>query len=124
MKETRPKGRVSLCSQVLDPFSLFDHGGTDEAFHQVCALADGVQGDDGHIRKPAQAEGQGNTDTPDKAAVKQEGDQSLAAAAQRKIGCVGIGIEGHHYGADADEASGQLPHLLCGVVKLREQAGN
>ena len=47
-------------------------------------------------------EGHGNEADPDKAAVKDESYQGLSAGAEGEIGGVGVGIEGHHDGVDAD----------------------
>ena len=74
--------------------------------------------------KPAQAEGQRYAAHPGEAAVKQEGDHGLAAGAEGEIGGVGIRIEGHHDGAQADQTGGKMPHFLCGIVNLGEYPGD
>ena len=95
-----------ILHQRLDPGAFFDHICTDGAFEQIRALADGIDGQNAKTRKAAQAEGKGHTNGPDKAAVKQECHQGLTAGAQGEIGGIGVGIEGHHYGADADQPGG------------------
>lgn len=62
--------RALLYRQILNPFALADHKGADGAFDQVHAGADGEEGDDGKVRKPAQHEGQRHAKHPHKAAVK------------------------------------------------------
>ena len=103
---------------------MLQHEGADHAFDQIRALADGIQGNDGDGGKAAETVSQGNADTPDKTAVEQEGDQSLTTAAQGKVGGIGVGVEGHHDSADADEPGGQLLHGFRCIVELGEQAGN
>ena len=42
-----------LSRQILDPFALLNHVGTQGAFDPVGGLNDEVQGKDGHVGKPA-----------------------------------------------------------------------
>ena len=114
---------ILLYSQILDPFSLLEHPGTDDAFYKIGTLTDGKQGNDGHIREPAETESQGDTDNPDKAAVKEEGDEGLTAGTEGEVGGVGVGVKGHHGGVDADEPHGQGLNLFGGVVDPGEQTG-
>ena len=97
-----PLSRFLLCRQILDPFALLDHVGTQGTCDPVGGLDDEVQGQDADACEPAQDEGQGHTDRPDKAAVEEEGDHGLTAGAEGEVGCIGVGIEGHHDAADAD----------------------
>ena len=112
-----------LYSQILDPFALAQHICTQSAFYKIRINADGIQRQNGHICETAQTEGQGNADSPDKAAVEQEGDKGLTAGTKGKVGGVGIGVEGHGAGADTDEPCGQVPNAVAGVVDSGENSG-
>ena len=79
-----------LYRQILNPLALLQHERTDGALDQVGGQADGEQGDNGKIGKPAQAVGHRHTDYPGKAAVEQEGDKGLTAGTQGKVGGVGV----------------------------------
>ena len=112
-----------LYGQILDPFALAQHVGTQNTFNKIGVQTDGIQRQDGHICKAAQAEGQGDTDGPHKTAVEQECDKGLAARAEGKIGGVGVGIERHGAGADADEPGGQMSDAVAGIVDFGENTG-
>ena len=45
--------RGGSLGQILDPFALFQHESADGTFQKIGSLANGKQGDDGKIRKPA-----------------------------------------------------------------------
>ena len=81
-----------LYRQIPDPLALFDHGGSDDTFDQIRGDADGEQRDNGKTGEPAQTVGQGNTHTPDEAAVEQEGDHGLTAGAEGEVGGVFAGL--------------------------------
>lgn len=91
--------------------------------NQVGSLTDGIQRQNGKVGKSAQAEGQGNAAHPDEAAVKQEGHHGLTAGAKGKISGVGVGLEGHTHGADADQPACQLSDFLRGVVNVGKNDG-
>ena len=117
-------GAIHLfCSQILDPFALFDHCSADEAFDQIQALTDGVQGNNGYSSESTEKKCQRNTYSPHKAAVKQEGDPGFAAGPQGEIGGMDIGVEGNHQRRDEDQLAGKGSHLVGGVVQHGECSG-
>jgi len=110
--------------EVLDPFALFDHGRTQEAFDQIRTLADDIQGKNGKSGESAETESQGDYNTPDKAAVEQEGHHGLTAGAEGKIGGIGIRIEGHHHPAYQNQLGCQVTDIVAGVVDPGEETGD
>ena len=70
-----------------------------------------------------QAVGDWNAHKADKGTVEQEGDDCLAAGAQRKVGCMQESILRHKAGCNHDEIPGKEPGFVCGVVEQREQRG-
>ena len=112
-----------LYGEVLDPLTLPEHTGTQGAFDQLQGLANDKEGNDAQTGETAQQEGHGDAAAPYKTAVEQEGDQGLTAGTEGKVGGVGVGIEGHHYGVDADQHRGQRPDILGGVIDSGEEAG-
>ena len=116
-------GAFLLLCQILDPFALLQHPCTQGAFDEVCALTDHIQRQNANTGKPAQAECKGNTESPDKAAVKDEGDHGLTAGTQCEVSGIGIGVEGHHHSGNADQLGGQNPDGVGGVVHLGENSG-
>ena len=116
-------GAYQLNSKILDPLALLEHESTDGAFDQFQRLAYDEQGQDGESSEPAQAEGDRYADTAHKATVEQEGDHGLSAGPKGKVGGVGIRIEGHHAGVDADQGTCQGTDGVGGVVQQGEQTG-
>lgn len=87
--------------------SPLDHKRADSALDKIQRQTDGEQRNNGQAGKPAQAAGHGNADPPGKTAVKQEGNEGLAAGAGGEIGGIGVSTEGHDTGVDANQVSGQ-----------------
>ena len=102
--------------KILNPGAFFQHERTDGAFEQFGTLANDKQRQDRNACKSAQAECQRHTNTPHKAAVKQEGYHSLTAGPQGKIGGIGVRAEGHDGGIDTNQLGSQLPHFVAGIV--------
>jgi hypothetical protein len=91
MRKLPTNGReLLLYCQILNPFALLDHKSAQGALDPVRSLDDEVQGQNGDAGKTAQAESERYADTPDKAAVKEEGDHALTAGAEGEVGGVGV----------------------------------
>ena len=112
-----------LFCEILDPLALLDHICAHSALDPICALTNGIQGNDANVGKPAQTESQRHTADPYKTAVKQEGDHGLTAGAQGEVGGIGIGIEGHHNSTDQNQRRCQMAHIVCSVVEQGEHVG-
>ena len=79
--------------------------------------------EDANGGKPAQAEGEGNTQRPYVAAVVQEGDPGLSAGTKGEIGGVGVGVKGKKQRRDADQFRSQTANFIRSVIYLGEDAG-
>ena len=107
----------------MDPFALLDHSTAKEAFDKIQAMAKEEHIEDANGGKPAQAEGKGNTQRPNIAAVVQEGDPSLSAGTKGEIGGVGVGIEGKKQCRNADQLRCQPTNFIRSIINLGEDAG-
>ena len=107
--------------QILDPAAFFQDPAAEQALDHVGNLADHVQGDNGQARVPAQEIGERGAAGPQEAAVKQEGDEGLAAGAEGEVSGVGIGVEKAHDGGNDDHFFRQQPDGIGGVIDLWEE---
>lgn len=97
--------------------------GAEQAFKDVRALDNQIEGQDGKGRELGKGPGQRDIKPPDKAAVKNRGDQNLTAGTKGIVSRIGIAVKGHIEGIDQDHIFGNPPNLLRGIVNSREEAG-
>jgi hypothetical protein len=110
--------------QIFDPKTFLYQPSADAALEKLCALADGIQRNDGKIREPAEAEGQRNGTHPHETAVKQECDECLTTGSQGEVGGKGIGCNGSQCRDDADQSACQVADLIAGIIQHGERTGN
>lgn len=75
-----------LGNDILQPYTFFHQYKADHALDPIPHLYKYKDGKDGKRCKAAQRISDRHADTPDKNAVKEEGDDGLTARAQRKVG--------------------------------------
>ena len=116
-------GHCLLC-KVFDPETFLYQPSTYDTFDQFCALTNGIEGNNGEIREPAEAEGQRYCAYPHEAAVKEEGDKCLTTGAQSEVGGKGIGSNGHQRRDDTDQGACQVADIVAGIIQHGERTGN
>lgn len=110
-----------IAYNVLHPDTLFHQNKSDHALDQIGKLHADKDGNHREHRVVAQTVGDRDAHQTDKGAVKQEGDDRLAAGTQGKVCGVQKGILRHKARANHDEVPGKKPGVIRGVVEHREQ---
>lgn len=110
-----------IAYNVLHPDALFHQNKSDHALDQIGKLYTDKDGNYRERRIVAQTVGDRDAHQTDKGAVKQEGDDRLAAGTQGKVCGVQKGILRHKARANHDEVPGKKPGVIRGVVEHREQ---
>ena len=106
---------------ILKPDSFLYEDESDHTLDQVCQLDTGKYHNHREGCKMTQAVGDRNTYQTDKGTVEQEGDDCLAAGAQREVGSMQESILRHKTGCNHDEIPGKEPGIVGGVVEQRKQ---
>lgn len=107
--------------EVVDPFSAFDEHKSDAALENFKRLHDHKHRQDRQCGIARERKRDGDAYRPYVRAVENEGDDRLAAGAQRKVAGIREGIEWHHCGTDPEHVGGHLLDAVRGVVELRQQ---
>ena len=80
---------------MLDPGAAADEESADDAFDQVHAVANCIDGQKGQGSKPAQQEGTGQIQQPYGAAVEEGCQHCFATGPQGKVDGEAVGLQRH-----------------------------
>lgn len=97
------QGRKFLLHNIMQPNPLLYKNNPDNRLHAVSELHEEIYPQDIKRRAFRKSEGEHHTDTPDKNAVKKEGDQRFATGAECEIQSVQQRMLRDKQGGDHDQ---------------------